>query len=551
MIEYMRRLRAIAFIGPPCTGKTTILKIVSNALNIAFGLKMRTSVVNPAIYSSDELYGSVHAFEKEGFNKGGVFQIILDVFERERLAMTAKEKTLCIQSIFFDSCEIQSTLTESLIDFLHVSNKRERETNSVTEFLLDVALGTNQHGTQESIPVTMPNSNVVMFPHDLYLFFETTSLKQSSPAFISRIGLVLTEPDDLEWVHLSHRQMGLFLKKHRKFFEERKLANAEKHLRECFKEFLEPFITQLAAHPKVCSWPYFNAKSGLIQFFSLLNSVFYRYEEILTLRQSDDDSLALASMLLECERDVFWSSVLLGTIWGFGAALGKSGRKAFEELFFGYRRKFNINIGGPGRQRFTLFDIYYDQENLSWDLLQEKLEYKLKLQYDPVNNILLIPCVEVSQAYFLMDMILGSLRYDDTALDKHFRVVGPSATSKTIAVTTFMKRFSEQYQAVQVPMSAYLTFERLKSSVESYYQAKRRNLLEPVDKDKKVVLMIDDLHLRDNVNSGDVLEFLRTWCMSKGYYDLGKGFFKNIGQFGVVMAENSEYRKSYCKLEGR
>lgn len=83
-------------------------------------------------------------------------------------------------------------------------------------------------------------------------------------------------------------------------------------------------------------------------------------------------------------------------IWSFGAVLNKELRKLFEELFFNYRRKFNINIGGPGRQRFTLFDIYYDPENITWDLLQEKLEYKLKLQYDPVNNILLIPCVEVS-----------------------------------------------------------------------------------------------------------------------------------------------------------
>jgi hypothetical protein len=38
--------------------------------------------------------------------------------------------------------------------------------------------------------------------------------------------------------------------------------------------------------------------------------------------------------------------------------------------------------------------------------------------------------------------------------------------------------------------------------------------------------------------------------MSKGYYDIQRGFFKNIGSFGTIMAENSEYRKTYCKFEG-
>lgn len=74
-------------------------------------------------------------------------------------------------------------------------------------------------------------------------------------------------------------------------------------------------------------------------------------------------------MLKENEKDVLWSSILLATVWGFGAPLNKELRKIFEEQFFGYRRKFNINIGGPGRSRFTLFDIYFDPETLQWDLL--------------------------------------------------------------------------------------------------------------------------------------------------------------------------------------
>ena len=59
MVDHLRNVRGIAIVGPTCSGKTSILKIISNTLNLAFNIKMRTSVVNPAIFSPDELYGSI------------------------------------------------------------------------------------------------------------------------------------------------------------------------------------------------------------------------------------------------------------------------------------------------------------------------------------------------------------------------------------------------------------------------------------------------------------------------------------------------------------
>ena len=148
-----------------------------------------------------------------------------------------------------------------------------------------------------------------------------------------------------------------------------------------------------------------------------------------------------------------------------------------------------------------------------------------------------------------MDMILGGLKYDDS-LDKHFRVLGPSGTSKSIAINTFIKKYNDQYKGIILPMSCYLTLDKLKDEFETHYTAKRRNQLEPTDKTKRVIFIIDDLHLQSNLQI-NVLEFLRTWCVSKGYYDLKRGFFKNIGDFGTVMAENSDYRVNYCKMPGR
>lgn len=52
-------------------------------------------------------------------------------------------------------------------------------------------------GSDERIPVTLPNGNVLQVPSDMFLFFETATLKDASPPFISKVGLIVTELDDL------------------------------------------------------------------------------------------------------------------------------------------------------------------------------------------------------------------------------------------------------------------------------------------------------------------------------------------------------------------
>lgn len=106
-----------------------------------------------------------------------------------------------------------------------------------------------------------------------------------------------------------------------------------------------------------------------------------------------DEDEDYAAMIQECERDIFWSNCLSSTIWSFGALLPKELRTTFEEVFTPFKRRFNLGMSSSAtaqsagaRNRFTLFDIYYDAENLQWELLQENIDYKLKLQYEPLSN---------------------------------------------------------------------------------------------------------------------------------------------------------------------
>ena len=92
VIEFMRIQKAIAIIGPVCSGKTQILKIVSQTLKAAYDIIFRTTSVNPMTFSRDELYGPVNAFDSNNeedidraLKKKSIFQIILDNYQQEKI----------------------------------------------------------------------------------------------------------------------------------------------------------------------------------------------------------------------------------------------------------------------------------------------------------------------------------------------------------------------------------------------------------------------------------------------------------------------------------
>ena len=84
-------------------------------------------------------------------------------------------------------------------------------------------------------------------------------------------------------------------------------------------------------------------------------------------------------------------------------------------------------------------------------------------------------------------------------------------------------------------MSAYLSFERLRKVVESRYVTYRKKKYVPRDENKKVVIMIDDVHLQGNLKH-NVIEFVRSWTQAEGYFDVSAGYFKRVGDFAVIMA---------------
>ena len=380
-----------------------------------------------------------------------------------------------------------------------------------------------------------PNGNVIMMPSDLYFFFECTSLENISPVFLSNVGVVNTQRADVTAKNLFERQLQLLEKKHTEFIREFTVDMG--HFRRCAERFVMPFVLRLDEQPLIQQWSLWNTKALTLQFFVILNAFIYRLEDNCRLNLRNDDPMDYP--FAEMEKDIVWNCMLVATTWSFGAVLDKELRRMFEEQFGPYRSEFNITFATPMKQRFTLFEVFFDVERLTWALIGEKLDYKIKVHFNAELNQCVLPTNEVSQAYFVSDYLIYALGKEKD-LNKNIRLIGPQSSSKTVILNTFERKLPTAMATVSIPMTAYLTMDRLRQKIEERYVCKRKNTLIPADPTKRIVLVIDDIHLQRNLKV-EVLEFIRAWTTCRGYFDVAAGYFKKVGEFGTIMAENSEY----------
>jgi hypothetical protein len=72
-----------------------------------------------------------------------------------------------------------------------------------------------------------------------------------------------------------------------------------------------------------------------------------------------------------------------------------------------------------------------------------------------------------------MDLMLQSgMKNEENVMDnKHLRLMGPSASAKTFNINSYMKRVhgDSKFQIIQIPMSAYVTIDKIKNNVERLF----------------------------------------------------------------------------------
>jgi len=77
--------KGIVLLGDRCTGKSTLVKLLSKFLEISKKISLRVSYLNPGVYTNTEMYGAQDTDEnaRNGLMMDPVLMIIIKEMERK------------------------------------------------------------------------------------------------------------------------------------------------------------------------------------------------------------------------------------------------------------------------------------------------------------------------------------------------------------------------------------------------------------------------------------------------------------------------------------
>jgi energy-coupling factor transporter ATP-binding protein EcfA2 len=187
MLDVTKR---IALVGPICSGKSTILKITSFLLNQLENKVLHYSIISPKTFTYGELYGStdnVQAYSSDIESRDSIYSLILSNYAEISNSSTSN----IVKCIVIDS-EIEEVDTECTIQpCMNLQSNREMEVPQNVNF------------------IRFPNGITLDFPSDLYFFYESDSLRNASPRFISSVGVVITHEKFITWKEMIKRNSNL------------------------------------------------------------------------------------------------------------------------------------------------------------------------------------------------------------------------------------------------------------------------------------------------------------------------------------------------------
>jgi len=158
----------IMMVGPPGSGKSTIIKVLQDALTATTGIQNKRVRMNPKAIRAEEMFGETDRLSGEWLN--GIFASIWSKFnDRSR-----KDNTWII--------------CDGPVDAVWIEN-------------LNTVLDDNKI-------LTLANGDRIPMADTVKLMFEVEDLRNASPATVSRAGIIFVSASDLDWEPVLQAWLG-------------------------------------------------------------------------------------------------------------------------------------------------------------------------------------------------------------------------------------------------------------------------------------------------------------------------------------------------------
>ena len=407
--ELLHVRHSVFIVGSAGTGKTvawkTLLKTYQNQK-----LKPICTDLNPKAVSNDDLYGVMNPATREW--KDGLFSTIM----RDQSNLTGDGP----RWIVFDG-DIDPMWVESL--------------NTVMD---------------DNKVLTLANNERIALTPEMKLLFEVDSLREATPATVSRAGILFINSSDFNWETIVTS-----------WVERRENTQEKTSLSQLFEKFIP------ALEKKRCKTVTPIPSISFIQQLCVLL----------------DFLIVPANFPPDSPPQQYENIFAFAAIWAFGSALFVDGQTDGRLEFSNYfKKQFEELQFPPGA---TVFDVFVDLSSGQFVRWEERIP-RFYLDPDiPLRTCLVHTAGTVSLDYFLDLMIRSSYPC---------MLVGPAGSGKTLLVNEKLNSLGSPYISANISFNFYDSAESTQRMIEKYLEKKSGKNYGP-EGNKSLIYFLDDVNM--------------------------------------------------------
>jgi len=482
LYETMQVRHGVMMVGVTCTGKSTVVKTLSDAMTALHEESgpdadkyetVQRSVLNPKAITMGELYGEFNLMTNE-WTDGLIATIV-----RMGVAATDTSKKWVICDGPVDAIWIESMNT-----------------------VLD-----------DNKTLCLNNGERIKLPKTMAMVFEVNDLSVASPATVSRCGMVYMEAVYLGWRPLAASWAENIM--------EPRFSGAGAKVMTMLDQYVDICLDFIR---RECRENVQSTDTGLVMnMLNLLASMLPVIPK--TEAQTDEEH---AELQLARMTEMFNPCMLFSFVWGLGGNLHDTSLAKFDTWV-----------------RENVFRMTnYPEEGSVYDyIITDDGKYKLwadvvlPFEYDPEASFfnLIVPTVDTTRVKWLANTLMKG--------GYHLLLSGNSGVGKTIMLQDWLATCDEKFTSASKNFSAQTSASNLQAFFEEKLEKLRKNLLGPPT-GKTMVLFIDDLNMpiKETYGAQPPIELIRQIINTGddkqgGFYDRKKvGLFKRVRSTQFIAA---------------
>lgn len=291
----------IALVGPICSGKSTLLSILGFIISKIQSKVLNYSVISPKNFTYGELYGStdnIQAYSSDIELRNSIYSMILEKYAE----MDSKDDEVVVKSIVIDA-PLEEVDTEcTIIDQMDLQKLKENDWDMNKNY------------------IKFPNGITLGIPSDLYFLYETDTLKDVSPRFISSVGVVMTHEKFISWREMIKRQVNTMFEQNTSFYK--MFGITQKSMLQDIEKIVVAIINKFESQYEELPLMW-DKKSQVISFFNILSAYINEMKSTILrkVKKTPEYAKETIDYYNKSIHQTLSSFILISMIWSFSGIL--------------------------------------------------------------------------------------------------------------------------------------------------------------------------------------------------------------------------------------